>query len=138
MEEGMQEDHTKWSNNSRASWQDYHRYLRKRQTQTNKTKTRKRGFEQNVWGFIWDVVGGAIEQVPRALWNIANLKVTIYHFHLEPQKRLDSRINILTTSEKSKKHKQKNYDRFESHEVNLYKNTSLTQQQYELVLGVHE
>lgn len=74
------------------------------------------------------------------LQNLALKYDNIHHFHFEPQQyRLDSRIKHFDNFEKSKKHKQKNYDRFESHEVNLYKNTELmTQQQYELVLGVHE
>ncbi len=41
----------------------------KRQTQTTQNKPRE-GFVENVWGLIGDIVGGAVEQVPRTLGNV--------------------------------------------------------------------
>ena len=53
----------------------------KRQTQEQtKQKPEREWFVQNVWGFIWDVVGGAIEQVPRALWNIAEFGSKVWQY----------------------------------------------------------
>lgn len=66
----MQEDLQNWIITQEQANKIISDIYAKRKTQPKQTPQRE-GFVENVWGFIWDVVGGAIEQVPRALWNIA-------------------------------------------------------------------
>jgi len=66
----MQEDLQKWVITKEQADKIISDIYAKKQTQPTQ-KNQREGFVENVWGFIWDVVGGAIEQVPRALWNVA-------------------------------------------------------------------
>ena len=72
--------HKKWSNNSRASWQDYHRYLQKDRHRSKQNKNQKerictkcmRIYMRRCWRCNWTSA--------RALWNIAEFGSKVWQY----------------------------------------------------------